>query len=126
MNHRSLKGSAAVARTEGERVVDGVGRFDIVLVGGGLQSALIALCVLDRRPETRIAMIERRWRIGGNHTWSFHAGDVTGDDRALVDALVTYQWPSYEVAFPGARRTLRERYASVSSERRVTWWIRKS
>jgi lycopene beta-cyclase len=91
--------------------------YDVVLAGGGLQSALLALCLLERRPTARIAMVERESRVGGNHTWSFHAGDVPGDARALVERLVTYEWPSYEVAFPGASRTILERYASISSER---------
>ena len=29
--------------------------FDVVLVGGGLQSALVALCLLERRPAARVA-----------------------------------------------------------------------
>ena len=96
---------------------DSCGRFDVVLVGGGLQNALIALYLLDRRPTARVALVERERRIGGNHTWSFHAGDVPDEARALLDALVTYQWSSYDVAFPGASRRLAERYAAVSSDR---------
>src|SRR6185503_5071597 len=92
-------------------------RFDLVLVGGGLQSALVALCVLERRPEAQIAMVERAPRIAGNHTWSFHAGDVPPDAAAIVDQLVTNRWSSYDVAFPGWERTLAEPYASITSER---------
>lgn len=91
--------------------------FDIVLVGGGLQSALIALCLLERRPDARVAMVEREPRVGGNHIWSFHAGDVPEEARQLVDRLVTYEWSSYEVAFPGFDRRIEERYASITSER---------
>ena len=92
-------------------------RFDVVLVGGGLQNALIALYLLHRRPHTRVAMVERESRMGGNHTWSFHAGDVPDEARAFVDELVTYQWSSYDVAFPGSRRTLVDPYAAISSGR---------
>jgi lycopene beta-cyclase len=35
----------------------------------------------------------------------------------MVERLVTYEWPSYDVAFPGLRRTILEPYASISSER---------
>jgi lycopene beta-cyclase len=91
--------------------------FDVVLVGGGLQNALIALCLLDQRPAARVALVERERGIGGNHTWSFHAGDVPTEASAIVEQLVTFEWSSYEVAFPGLQRTIFDRYASISSER---------
>ncbi len=91
--------------------------FDVVLIGGGLQSALVALCLLERKPRSRVALVERAARVGGNHTWSFHAGDVPGPTRTLVDRLVTHEWPSYDVAFPSASRTIAGRYASITSER---------
>ena len=50
--------------------------FELLLVGGGLQNALIALSVLDRRPNASLALLEASEQVGGNHTWSFHAGDV--------------------------------------------------
>src|SRR5690349_2463929 len=92
-------------------------QFDVVLIGAGLQSALAALCLLERKPTARVALVERESRIGGNHTWSFYAGDVPAAARALVDGLVAHEWPSYDVAFPGAFRTIAERYASITSDR---------
>jgi lycopene beta-cyclase len=91
--------------------------FDVVLAGGGLQNALVALCVLEKSPSARIAMVERELHMGGNHTWSFHGGDVPAEARRLVDRLVTYRWSSYDVAFPSLQRTIAEPYASISSER---------
>ena len=38
--------------------------FDVILVGGGLQSALIALAVLARQPGARVAIVERASRLG--------------------------------------------------------------
>jgi lycopene beta-cyclase len=93
------------------------GEFDLVLVGGGLQNALLALSVLERQPKARIALIEQAPRVGGNHTWSFHGGDVGEEPRALVDRLAPHQWPAYDVAFPGFTRTLAEPYGSMTSER---------
>ena len=49
--------------------------FDYVLVGGGLQSGLLALAIRHHHPDARVALIERERQIGGNHTWSFHLGD---------------------------------------------------
>jgi len=91
--------------------------FDVVLVGGGLQSALVALAVLAKRPTARVALVERAERLGGNHTWSFHAGDVPADSRAWVDPLVVARWSGFDVVFPEVRRGFDSEYASVDSAR---------
>nr|ACI04496.1 CrtY [uncultured bacterium] len=91
--------------------------LDLVLVGGGLQSALIALSVLERRPDASLVMLEGSDRIGGNHTWSFHAGDVPEAAHGFVEPLVEHRWPAYDVAFPGHERRLDQGYATISSDR---------
>ncbi len=91
--------------------------FDYVLVGGGLQNALVALALLAHRPASRIALVERASRLGGNHLWSFHGGDVPEDARRWVEPLVVARWPGWEVIFPELRRSFDAPYASVSSER---------
>lgn len=91
--------------------------YDYILVGGGLQNGLIALALLDRRPGSRIALVEKASALGGNHIWCFHAADVAGDTDAFVAPLVVHRWPGYEVAFPGLRRELASSYAAVTSER---------
>jgi lycopene beta-cyclase len=90
---------------------------DYALVGGGLQNGLIALAVRARRPAARIAVIERGAALGGNHTWCFHAGDVTADQAAWLEPLVAVRWPGYDVAFPGHARRLDAPYACVTSAR---------
>jgi lycopene beta-cyclase len=90
--------------------------FDYVLVGGGLSSCLIALALFQHRPDTRVALVEQQGRLGGNHLWCFHAGDVA-DDTGFVTPLVTRRWPGYEVRFPQLRRTLDDAYAAVTSDR---------
>ena len=91
--------------------------FDYVLVGGGLQSALIALALRARRPAACVAVVEKGSRLGGNHTWSFHEGDVAGLSLAWLDPLVAHRWDRTEVAFPRLRRRLDRAYGSVTSER---------
>jgi lycopene beta-cyclase len=88
-----------------------------VLVGGGLQNGLIALALLNGRPRARVALLERGDVVGGNHLWSFHAGDVPDDARSLVEPLVAHRWPGYQVAFPGRDRALDEPYAAIPSSR---------
>ena len=92
-------------------------QFDCLLVGGGLQSALIAMALLERRPHTRFAIIERESRLGGNHLWCFHARDVPDEARVFVDPLVAYRWPAYEVMFPNLSRHLDLAYAGITSDR---------
>jgi lycopene beta-cyclase len=96
---------------------EGDNRFDYILVGGGLQNALIALALLDRQPDARLVLVERDGVLGGNHTWCFHVDDVTPAARKLVEPLVEQRWSGYEVRFPNLQRTLDHDYAAVSSDR---------
>ena len=88
-----------------------------MLVGGGLQNGLLALALRARRPEARIALVEREATLGGNHTWSFHEGDVPEAAREWTEPLVAHRWPAYDVRFPGLERTLRHAYATIPSSR---------
>jgi lycopene beta-cyclase len=91
--------------------------FDYLLIGGGLQNALIGLALLERRPGVRIALVERADRLGGNHTWCFHADDVAASMQAAIAPLVAHRWEGYTVAFPNLARTVAAPYAAVTSER---------
>jgi lycopene beta-cyclase len=91
--------------------------FDYVLVGGGLQNALLALALLSRDPDARIALLEKDSRLGGNHTWCFHESDVSDEIRDLVSVLLVRRWPAHEVRFPKVQRIVHGSYAMVSSER---------
>jgi lycopene beta-cyclase len=90
--------------------------FDYLLVGGGLQNALIAMALLERRPSARFAIIERESRLGGNHLWCFHETDVPEEARAFVEPLVAHRWPAYEVSFPNLTRRLDVDYAGITSD----------
>lgn len=90
---------------------------EYLLVGGGLQNALVTLALLDQRPETRLSLIERDARLGGNHTWCFHESDVPEAARPWLERLVVKRWPAHEVAFPSYRRQLPGAYAAIDSDR---------
>jgi lycopene beta-cyclase len=90
--------------------------LDYLLIGGGLQNALIALAVLAKRPQARICLVERDREIGGNHLWCFHSADLGPAGQALVEALVIRRWAGYSVRFPRFERRLGSAYAAVSSE----------
>lgn len=91
--------------------------YDYVLVGGGLQNGLLALALEERQPHARVALIEANDRLGGNHTWSLHAADVPPEAAGLVDPLVAYAWPAYEVRFCNHTRVMPSRYSTVTADR---------
>ena len=94
----------------------GVDGCDLILVGGGLANGLIAWRLRSQRPDLKVLLLEAGDAIGGNHTWSFHDGDLNGKQHAWIAPLVGTRWPRYEVVFPGHARTLDSGYASVTSD----------
>src|SRR5581483_3642624 len=90
---------------------------DIIIVGGGLAGGLAALALLARPRRPRVALVEGAATLGGNHTWSFHAGDLPQAARAWVLPLVAHWWPGQTVMFPDGQRTLETPYASITSHR---------
>ncbi|RAU44086.1 MULTISPECIES: lycopene beta-cyclase CrtY [unclassified Pseudomonas] len=91
--------------------------YDLILAGGGLANGLIAWRLKHVRPEWRVLCIEAQPRIGGNHTWSFHDGDLNPAQHRWIAPLVVQRWPCYDVHFPGRSRRLSSGYASIDSER---------
>ncbi len=90
--------------------------FDFILVGGGLANALIAWRLMIRRPELRICVIERGEMLGGNHTWSFHSGDVGIGALAELAPFMVASWARQAVRFPKHARVFDAGYHSISSE----------
>lgn len=91
-------------------------RYDLILAGGGLANGLIAWRLRTERPEMKILLLEAGDAIGGNHTWSFHDGDLDLNQRVWLAPLVGCRWPKYEVVFPGYARTMESGYASILSD----------
>ena len=89
--------------------------YDLILVGGGLANGLIAWRLHATRPTLRILLLEADGDIGGNHTWSFHDGDLSPAQRQWLAPVVAARWPRYDVVFPDYARTLASGYASVTS-----------
>jgi lycopene beta-cyclase len=91
--------------------------YDLILAGGGLANGLIAWRLKQLRPELRVLCIEEHPHMGGNHTWSFHEGDLTTDQHRWLQPLVVQRWAAYDVHFPQRSRRLNSGYASITSER---------
>ncbi|MDB5929665.1 MAG: putative Lycopene cyclase [Polaromonas sp.] len=90
---------------------------DLILAGGGLANGLIAWRLAQARPGLRILLLESGSALGGNHTWSFHDGDLTPAQHAWLAPLVAHRWAGHSVKFPGGERRLATGYASVTSSR---------
>lgn len=91
--------------------------FEFVIVGGGLQSGLLALGILSRRRDARLAVVEGGAVLGGNHTWCFHRRDLPPRAQRWIEPLIVHTWTDYDVLFPGLRRTLRAPYCAITSTR---------
>lgn len=92
-------------------------RADVVLVGGGLANGLIALRLRALRPELKVVILEAGPTLGGRHTWSHFATDVSESVEAWLAPLVAHGWDGYEVRFPGHRRSLTTPYLAITSDR---------
>lgn len=79
---------------------------DLIIAGGGLSGALIALRLRATRPDLRVLVLERGGRLGGEHVWSFFESDVAPADRGVLEPLITHRWPAYRVRFPEFERRL--------------------
>ncbi|UGB02474.1 lycopene beta-cyclase CrtY [Leclercia sp. G3L] len=91
--------------------------WDIILAGGGLANGLIALRLRQQRPGLRVLLLEADSQPGGNHTWSFHEGDITPGQHRWIAPLVAHRWQGYDVRFPDLNRTLTGDYLSITSAR---------
>lgn len=87
----------------------------LVIVGGGLAGALVALRLAERRQDVPLLLIEAGESFGGNHIWSFFDSDVPRTAQDLVEALGPVRWPRHRVAFEGRERELPMAYNAISS-----------
>lgn len=89
--------------------------WDLILVGAGLANGLIAWHLRHTRPELAVLLIDRDRHCGGNHTWSFHASDLSPAQQQWLAPLIDHRWPGYQVRFPAFNRRLQGEYCSITS-----------
>jgi lycopene beta-cyclase len=87
----------------------------VALAGGGLANSLLAWQLATRRPGLELLLLERGATLGGNHTWSFHGGDLTTTQQRWIAPLVAHRWPGQVVRFPAFERRLDTSYHSVTA-----------
>lgn len=89
-------------------------RTEVVLVGGGLQSGLLALALVEagRVP----VLVEAEPRLGRGRTWSFHAADVPPGAWSWLEPLVAHRWPAHQVRFPSFQRREARPYCTITAD----------
>ena len=107
MNHPSVSTSNP-SSLNGERT-------DYILVGGGLQSGLMALAISHHQPNAHWIIIEQQEKLAGNHTWSFHETDLANECAPWADPIAEYRWPRYQIRVGGRVRTVKIPYRTCSS-----------
>ncbi len=91
--------------------------LNVVIVGGGLAGCLLALRLLEEKPNIKMCIVEAGTSLGGNHTWSFFETDLSPKQQRFLEPLIEYRWPGYEVHFPERTHHLSTGYRSITSAR---------
>lgn len=92
-----------------------INQYDLVIAGGGLAAYLTAAIVLKKCPNLQVAIVERN-ESRAQHTWSFHAKDLSHDALDLLSPLISQKWQDYTVKFPDHERKIELVYCSIRSE----------
>lgn len=91
--------------------------MDIIFVGAGLANCLLAARIFERRPQTRLLLLEAGDSVGGNHSWSLHSSDLNHLLHAFLSPFRAYGWKGHDVHFPAFSRILHGHYHTLSSDR---------
>ncbi len=88
----------------------------VTIAGGGLSGCLLLAALKHRWPQLSVQLMEKRGQLCGEHTWSFHHGDVPEECWVWLSPLVSKKWSSYEVFFPKYHRKFDSPYYSIKSQ----------
>lgn len=92
-----------------------VSQYDLLIAGGGLAAFLTAAIVLKKCPSLRVAIVEKNQQRS-QHTWSFHAKDLSPNALDIIGPLISQKWDEYTVKFPDHERKIALEYCSIRSE----------
>ena len=90
--------------------------YDLILVGGGLANALIALYLKIHQSKLRVLLLEQSEKLGGNHKWTFHNTDLDVSQYMWLSPLITKSWHFYSVNFPKYSKKVNIGYHFISTE----------
>jgi lycopene beta-cyclase len=89
--------------------------WPLILIGAGLASAIIVQRLSQLTMPPRMLILESTAVPFGEHTWSFHATDITQADLKWMQQLIAHRWAGQSVRFKAFRRDLSSSYASLTS-----------
>jgi lycopene beta-cyclase len=95
-------------------------QYDLVFAGGGLAAYLTAAILLKKCPDLRLAIVEKS-EHREQHTWSFHAKDLSASAQELLSPVISAVWQGYLVKFPDHARQIDLKYCSIRSQ---DFWTR--
>lgn len=72
----------------------------LIVVGGGLTAALVALANKRRTVPRRVVLVEERHRFGGGPVQPFFPDAISEEGMSLVADAVVREWPGYLVIEP--------------------------
>ncbi len=89
---------------------------DVILVGCGFASGILAYRLRQVRPEIKILVIEQKKKLSAEYTWSFFTQDISAENMQWVSPLIKYSWNRFEVRFPKYTRFFNFTYNSIPAE----------
>jgi lycopene beta-cyclase len=101
--------------------------FDLIFIGAGLVNSISYYFMSKLNPDKKCLLIEQGEVIGGHHTWSFHAHEITeaaekygfepSEIFQLLQPLISAQWADYEVRFEARKQVVPLGYCSIRSQK---------
>lgn len=88
----------------------------IIILGGGLWGSLLAYRLWQVAPDVEFILIEKKTKLGGNHTWCFFGTDLSKDHMTWLSPFIHKSWDAYSVEFPKVSRTLKTPYHAITSQ----------
>ena len=93
--------------------------IDVLFLGAGLWSCLMACKLLETQPHLRITVLEQSEDPSAHRrTWSFHQSDLDVNQLPpeWMDEFKPLKWPGYQINFPARKRRLSIGYRMISSD----------
>ena len=90
--------------------------YDIILIGAGLSSGVMALRLSQMPNSPRILILEKDERPFGSKRWSLHQTDLGSKGAPWLQAAIATTWDKQAVRFQRHERELPTPYLSVTSE----------
>ena len=89
---------------------------EVLIVGAGLAGSMAALASRAKRPDVPVTLLDAAPGPSNQHTWSFHAPDLSAAWHARLAPGLRARWPAQEVRFPDLARALGAGYASLDGQ----------